>query len=560
MGLPRRQRGLTRVLARLRVHQYALIDEVELELGPGLNVLTGETGAGKSILVDSMALLLGARARTDAIREGADRSTIEGLFESGGEERVVRREIVRDGSNRCWLDGGLATATMLREEGERWVDLHGQHEDRVLVRGAVQRDLLDAFAGAGGLADRVGRAATDLEAVEREIAVGEAESAEHLAQAEYLRSQVAEIEAAKITPGEEEALGIEATRLRNSAERANLAEEAHRALEEDEPSVTGALAALERRLGRLAELDPELAEFPERITAARHEIEDMARDLGRYARAVEHDPARLARIEARRDLLAALVRKHGPTLAEVIERGRAMALQGRALDARAARSAEAGGERTRLVKDLAERAALLADAREAAADRLEAAVQGRLGELGMNGSFRVALTRRPDPAGIEWDGERYAWTRGGLEQVAFLIAPNAGEPPRPLSQIASGGELSRVLLALKAALAEADATPTLIFDEIDAGIGGAVAHRVARQLAAVSARRQVIVVTHLAQIAALAERHLVVEKVPRRGRTVITVRAVGGADRVRELSRLLGGDPEREVSLRHARELLGKRA
>jgi DNA repair protein RecN (Recombination protein N) len=319
---------------------------------------------------------------------------------------------------------------------------------------------------------------------------------------------------------------------------------------------------LQRKLDRLVELDPATAGLAERLASTRYEIVDMARELSGYADAVDHDPARLAAAEERRELLFRLKRKHGAgTVAELIERGGAMAVELAELDRSSARRAEVGAEREARRAELAEAAAELSDARETGADRLEKAVRERLSALGMGeGRLIVSLGRRPDPGGVEWAGERYAWSRAGLEEVSFRIAPNPGEAARPLAQIASGGELSRVLLAIKSALAEVDRVPTLVFDEIDAGIGGVVAHHVARQLRSVARHHQVVVVTHLAQIAAAADRHLLVEKSPLEGRTVTTVRAVAGEERVREVSRLLGGDPEREVSRHHAEELLAGRS
>ncbi|MDX1661955.1 MAG: DNA repair protein RecN, partial [Gemmatimonadota bacterium] len=286
----------------------------------------------------------------------------------------------------------------------------------------------------------------------------------------------------------------------------------------------------------------------------------LARELLGYAESVEHDPARLAGLEERRDLLFRLERKHGGTIPDVIERGEAMREELEALEARSERAAGLDREVDVLREDLTEAATALSDARETAADRLEDAVRDRLSALGMGeGTFRVALSRRPDEGGIEWDGARWAFSRAGLEEVEFRIAPNRGESPRPLSQIASGGELSRTLLAIEAALAQAGRTPTLVFDEIDAGIGGVVAHRVAQQLEVVARHHQVVVVTHLAQIAAVADRHVVVEKSMRSGRTVTSARRVEGDERVHEVSRLLGGDPERDVSRTHAEELIGSR-
>jgi DNA repair protein RecN (Recombination protein N) len=530
------------MLTRLRISQYALIDDVEVPFGAGLNVLTGETGAGKSILIEGLGLLLGGRASSIAIREGSDRATIEGLFAAGGEETLVRRDLFRDRSSRCAIDGELATARMLQERIGGWIVIHGQHEDVALLKRAVQRDLLDAFAGARETAARMAELAGRLAALDREreeLARAEAERGEQMA---YLRSQVEEIATAGIEPGEEERLEAEASRLSHAAERQRLAGELHHALHGADDAVASALAGLHRAAERLAEIDPVAASWVERLGAARYDLEELAREAAAYADRVEHDPARLAGIEERRDVLYRLARKHGPTLADVQARGLAMSDELARLEAAAARGATLGTERTAVAEALAAAAGALAEAREEAAARLAAAVEDRLRALGMGeGLFRVDLARRPDPQGVPWRGERWSWTRGGMEEVHFMIAPNTGEAPRPLSQIASGGELSRTLLALEAALAETDSTPTLVFDEIDAGIGGAVARRVAKELAAVARHHQVV-------------------KRKRRGRTVTLVREVEGEERVREVSRLLGGDPDREVSRAHAESLLaGKR-
>jgi DNA repair protein RecN (Recombination protein N) len=549
------------MLRRLRIEEYALIDAAELDLGPGLNVLTGETGAGKSILVDSLSLLLGSRASGHAIRQGAERAVVEGLFEIDGEETLVRREIHRDRTNRCYLDGAMATARMLQERTERWVELHGQHEDQLLVRPSAQRALLDAFAGASEVAGSVAELAAALEGLEVEALELAREESARASRSEYLISQIDEIEKAALVPGEELGLDAQARLLAHAEERMRLAGEANEALDGAEDSLTSTLSAIGRRLERMAELDPPAGALAERLESARHELADVARELFRYVSAIDHDPARLAAIEERRELLFRLGRKHGTvTVAELVERGAEMAAELADLERSTAREAALEAERATLRAELAEAAGELADAREAGADRLEAAVRERLSALGMGeGRLAVELARRPDARGVEWSGERYACSRAGLEDVAFRIAPNPGEAARPLSQIASGGELSRVLLAIKSALAAVDGVPTLVFDEIDAGIGGVVAHHVAEQLRLVSAHHQVVVVTHLAQIAAAADRHLLVEKSAAGGRTVTTVRAVDGEERVREISRLLGGDPERDVSRHHAAELLAGR-
>jgi DNA repair protein RecN (Recombination protein N) len=548
------------VLTRLRISQYALIDDVEVALGAGLNVLTGETGAGKSILIEGLELLLGGRATTAAIREGSERATIEGLFVVGGEETLVRRDIFRDRSSRASIDGELATAKMIRERIGAWVEIHGQHEDTLLLKRSAQREMLDAFAGARELADRVDELSSRLTALDHEreqLAAAETERAERL---QYLRSQVEELAAARIEPEEEERLAAEGSRLAHAAERRRLASELHETLAGDDGS-SGVLAGLQRAADRLAEIDPDTSEWRERLAAARYEIEELGREALRYADQVEDDPSRLTALEERRHLLFRLKRKHGATLAEVVERGNAMAEELASLEVASERGAFLHAERAQVLANLAVAAGELAEAREAAVERLVPVVEVRLRALGMaEGSFGIELERRADPEGIPWRGSRWASGRGGIDEVRFLIAPNSGESPRPLSQIASGGELSRALLALEAALAAADRTPTLVFDEIDAGIGGAVAHRVATELASVARHHQVVVVTHLAQIAAVADRHIVVEKHRTRGRSVTVTREVGGEERVREISRLLGGDPERDVSRAHAEALLAGKA
>lgn len=548
------------MLTRLRISQYALIDDVEVAFGPGLNVLTGETGAGKSILVEGLALLLGGRASSTAIRAGADEATIEGLLVIGGEEVLVRRDVYRDRPSRSAIDGELATAKMLRQRVGGWVEIHGQRDDVLLLQRPVQRELLDAFAGAGERAERVAELAARLAALDRDREALRAAGREREERAGYLRSQIDELAAARLDPDEEEQLGEEALRLEHAAERERIAAEIHQALEGDDPALVSTLAVLERRAHRLAEIDLRVTPWCERLAAARYDLEELAREALSYTGVVENDPRRLAQIEERRDLIFHLKRKHGASIAQVLERGEEMAAELARLEADSVRGDRLEAERAVSLVELVEAAGALADARQDAADRLGPAVAQRLRALGMgDGRFEVGIARRPDPDGLPWRGEKWAWTRAGLEEVRFLIAPNAGEEPRPLSEIASGGELSRALLALEAALAEADATPTLVFDEIDAGIGGAVAHRVAAELAAVAAHHQVIVVTHLAQIAAVADRHLVVEKRRGRGRTVTTVREVAGEDRVAEVSRLLGGDPDRDVSRAHAEALLAIR-
>jgi DNA repair protein RecN (Recombination protein N) len=548
------------MLKRLRVTGFALIDEAEVEFGDGLNVLSGETGAGKSLLVDSLALLLGSRASVETIRPGCDQATIEGLFIDGGGETLVRRDIRRDKTSRCSVNGELVTLRMLSDRAASWGALHGQHEDILLLRPAHQRALLDAFAGADELAARTATAADRLAALESERRETEKRREDERQRLEFLKHELQEIEAARIDPSEEESLADEARRLTRSIDRARLAADLRVALDGDPPAVSGTLGAAQRAIDDLAGLDARTDGLADRLRDARYELDDVALELSRYAETIEHDPERLAEVEARRQVLFDLKRKHGGDLSGVLEKRQRMVEEIASIEARLGRYAELGVELEQARSELATTVCELADVRESATKRLEGAIRERLVDLGIgDGTFRVAIDRRPQAAGIRWGDECYAWTRGGLEDVQLLIAPNEGEGLRPLAKIASGGELSRILLAIKAAIASADRTPMLIFDEIDAGIGGAVGHRVAGQLAAVAHHHQVIVVTHLAQIAAAAHRHLVIDKWAVDGRTVSRVRAVESEERVLEVSRLLGGDPERQVSREHAQELLGGR-
>lgn len=546
------------MLSRLRVTGFALIDEAEVEFGAGLNVLTGETGAGKSLLVDSLALLLGARASVETIRPGRDEATIEGLFIDGDDETLVRRDIRRDKTSRCSVNGELVTLRMLRDRAAGWAALHGQHEDVLLLRSARQRALLDAFAGAEELAGQTAAAAERLTALELEQRQAAERREDERRRLDLLNHDLQEIAAARIDPAEEEALAEEARRLTHSIDRARLAAELGAVLDGDSPALLGTLIAAQRTIDELAGLDVRVRDLASRLTEARYELDDIALEISRYADTVEHDPARLAEVDARRHLLFDLKRKHGAGLSEVLDKRDRMIEEVAAIEARLERSAELDVDVDQARSELATVVCDLADVREAAVERLESAVRERLADLGIgNGAFRVRIERRPDGSGIRWGDGRYAWTRGGLEEVELLIAPNEGEGLRPLAKIASGGELSRILLAIKAAIASADRTPALIFDEIDAGIGGAVGHRVANQLVTVARHHQVIVVTHLAQIAAAADRHLVIDKGAVDGRTVSRVRSVESEERVLEVSRLLSGDPERRVSREHAQELLG---
>ncbi len=550
------------MLLELRIQDYAIIERLALRLEPGLNVLTGETGAGKSIVVGALSLLLGERASAETVRAGAGKAVVEGVFDAGkvgavgqlletqGLELedgllILRREVAAEGRSRAWVNGSSVTAGFLGELGRLLVDLHGQHESQTLLRVEEQRTILDAYGGSAPLAQRTREAHARLLAARGALAELDEKRREVAQRADFLRYQVEEIEKARLQPGEEEKLEEEAHRLDHAEELARLSGRLHGTLYADEASVTSSLAELRRVLDHLVRIDGTQADATELLESALIALEELGRRMGDYAAGIEADPARLDAIRRRQDLLFRLKAKYGETVEQVLEVGRRARreldlLDGAGLERKALEKAEADANGA-----LADVAAELSAARKKAAKRLEKEVNAVLPELGLGGSFHVALEPLAEP-GAE-----------GAESVEFVVALNVGFDAKPLARVASGGELSRIMLALKTILARLDRVPTLVFDEVDVGIGGRVALQVGDRLRRVAEHHQVFVITHLPQIASRAEHQLLVEKVEREGTTLTRVAEVRGDERVRELARMLGGDPESARSLEHARELLG---
>ena len=550
------------MLIELGIRNYAVIDDLTLKLGPGLNALTGETGAGKSIVVGALSLLLGERASSEVVRAGSDRAVIEGVFdvrerpallerldalgiEAEDGLLILKREVQAEGRNRAWVNGSPATATVVGELGGALVDLHGQHEHQTLLRSEEQRGILDAFAGAEEVAAEVAGLHARLRELREEREAREARHRELEARADFLRFQLGEIEDAALEEGEEEALREEGDRLEHAQELARGADRAHEALYAGEDAVGDRIAAVRELLARLARFDGSLEAQKELLDEAYHQVVEVGRSLGDYASAVEHDPRRLERIRERQDLVFRLKRKYGPELEDVLETGRRVREELAELEGAERDLSELDDEIGRVRGRLEKTAAELSEARIGASARLQDAVETLLPELGMQGGvFRVRLDPREEPG------------RGGAESVTFLVSLNPGFEPRPLSKVASGGELSRVMLALKSILARVDRVPTLVFDEVDAGIGGVVATGVAAKLAEVARDHQVFVITHLPQLASRARGHLRVEKAERDGLAATTVVDLEGEERVLEIARMLGGDPDSTRSREHARELL----
>lgn len=548
------------MLAELRVRDLAVIADVTLPLQPGLNVLTGETGAGKSMLVDALALLLGERASADVVRPGAHKTVIEGAFEFtptvsdrlspsltalGVEVEegrlVLKREISGEGRSRAWINGSPATVGVLAQLGGLLVDLHGQHETQSLLKSDAQRDILDAYADAA--VERV--AARDAHERLRELERRETALAEQREEvrrkADYLRHVVQEIERAAPRVGEDATLETEAKRLAHADELGRLARQLEQALD------TAGLARAAKLIASLERLDPSVASWRELLDSAFANLGELAQATRDYAGSIEADPGRLAQVEQRRDVLFRLTQKYGPALPDVLATRDRSAKELELLDTADLDLRQIGAQRETAAADLARAAAALSGKRKHGAARLAAAVNELLPALGMpGGRFEANLSPLPSPGG------------NGAEGVTFEVRLNVGLESRPLAKVASGGELSRLMLALKVVLAEHDAVPTLVFDEVDQGIGGEVGGRVGEALAAVArgtGGRQALVITHLPHIAAHADHHLVVAKGAKSGVATSDVQVVAGEARIRELARMLG-DPDMSTAVRHAAQLL----
>jgi len=553
------------MLIELRIRNFAIIESLSLPLAPGLNVLSGETGAGKSIIVGALGLLLGERASADLIRTGQDKATVEGVFDvrdrpelrgrldAHGIEMddglVVLKREVSAGRTRAWVNGAAVTAGVLADVGRLLVNLHGQHEAQSLLDPESQRAILDAFGSAAPDAAAVREGFAALTAARREISDLEQRAKAAQRRSDYLRHVAREIDEARLVEGEDARLEEEANRLENADELRGTSEAALGAITAEEQGILAQLAALERSLHQLQRLDPTLGRLQESYDNAYYALDAVARDLERYREEVDLDPQRLEQMRRRRDLLFGLVKKYGPALSDVIQQGREARreldlIDSSDLDLRTLRERESAA-----AVALSRSAGGLTRKREAAASRLAHAVDEVLPDLGMpDGHLDVSLVPRAD-IGVD-----------GAEDVEFRVSLNVGHEARPLARVASGGELSRVMLALKTILARLDHVPTLVFDEVDAGIGGRVGLQVGDTMRRVAASHQVFAITHLPQIAARAHHHIRVSKDAAGGVTTAGVTVVDGEARVAELARMLGGDPESELSRAHASELLDSAA
>ena len=532
-------------LLELSVQGLALIERLRLELEPGLNVLTGETGAGKSLLIDALGLALGARADTALVRHGADVARVEALFDRVPEPLIAVREISASGRSTARLDDAAVTAARLGETVGPLVEIHGQHEQSRLLDERWQRELLDAFAGHTGLRAEMERTVERWRENRAELAELAVEPREVERRLELLRHEVEEIGGARLRVGEAMELRARIELARHGEAIARGAAAIRAALDGEGSGARDALAGGVREARSLARVDSRFEIVADRLAGLEAELQDAAGDVRRLADGVDHDAAAILAAEERLSQIYSLERRYGEGEAAVIAHGERAAAEIERLEGLAGERHRREADDARLLAAAAFAASELSTSRREAAARLSVPADAALRALGFRaGAFSVDVGRRAadaDEAAIELDGDAVAFDASGADEVVFRFAPNPGEPGRPLARIASGGELSRVALAIKQVLAAADETPTLVFDEVDAGIGGRTADPVGRSLWALARDHQVLVVTHLAQIAAHADAHFRITKRVRDGRTITEVERLDREGRIVELAAMLGG-------------------
>jgi DNA repair protein RecN (Recombination protein N) len=540
------------MLRSLAITNLAVIESVAVDFEHAFNVLTGETGAGKSMLVGAVGLLLGGRASADLVRTGEDLATIEAVFDrTDGSRLTVRREVSAQGRSRAFVDGQLTTSTALRPLISQFVELHGQHEHQLLLDPSTHLPLVDDWAGLNTQADAVRERWNTLQAAEAALERAAMDAGERAARLELVEFHLAELGKAKLVAGEDETLAQTRDVLRHAGRLTTLCSEAYGLLYEADGAVLSTLGQVWKRVGELAAIDPVFTPYVGARDEVKAQLEDLALTLRDYEQRLDASPERLQEAEDRLALIERLKRKHGPTLAEVIAKTAALEAERAALDAGPAGrdAAAAGVESAR--RSFLEAARELSTARRAAAPRFASAMERELGELAMAGTrFELRLETEEAPA---------AWHAGGVDRGEFFLAPNLGEAPRPLARIASGGELSRVMLAFKMLGAGSQPRRTMVFDEVDAGIGGRTAAVVGEKLRRLGQATQVLCITHLPPIAAQAATHFAIAKRVRGPRTVTTVTRLESAARESEIARMMGGEgtPTAEV-LAGARALLAQ--
>jgi DNA repair protein RecN (Recombination protein N) len=554
------------VLLELRVENYAVIDSLAVEFAPGLNLLTGETGAGKSILIDALSLLLGDKASTDMIRHGAEKAVVSGVFEADekrlrplleengiepeGNHVIVKREIAAGGKGRVFVNNQPATVALLRALAPALASIHAQNETILAFDEAARLGLLDTYAG-HDLSDLAVKHTAWAEVRER-LAQMDRDEQDRLRMADLWSFQKKEIEAAKLHPGEDQKLETEKRVLANSEKLFGAATAAYQVLYEDDASALTQISAARKQLEELARFDEKFLETLASLESAKAAIEDVSATARDYADGIDASPERLAEVEDRLALLDRLKRKYGKTVDEVIAYGEEVARKLNELENREDLVRDLKKQLTAAAATYLAAAQAVSKRRYSAARELQKLVETEINQLAMKAQFRIEVSGSDEPAN---------WSASGFDGVTYLISPNPGEPLKPVEQIASGGELSRVMLALKATIeagkkSKGGTQRTLVFDEIDTGIGGRAAEAVGKKLKSLARANQVLCITHLPQIASFADHHYLIEKRETAGRTKTLVRVLTAAEQTEEIARMLSGEKLTETSRQHAEQLL----
>ena len=574
------------MLTELSIKNFAIIDNLKISLKPGLNILTGETGAGKSIIIDALNLALGERSSSELIRSGEKAASVESVFEisknqkikellndigikiEAGDDLIIKREITETGKSQVYINGERFNVSALSKIGEHLVDIHGQHDHQLLLRRENQLEVVDDYGSLLPLRDEVSSRFLKLQKIDEEISELKKSYGEKAQKQDLLLFQIQEISTANIKPGEDEESKREKEILKNSLLLTQTVHKACEVIYDSDNSVYSLLSSILPELSRISSIDEKLSPFSKKLGEILTEAKELTSDLRSYADGIDSDPKRLEEISERIDFLNRLKKKYNADLEEILKLKDYKEEELNKLDNSEQEIQKLEASINKLKSELEQLSLDLSQKRKAVAAEIEKKVEKKMKGLKMERArfrinFREGLKdngNNPSTSPFNKGGpggfSEYKFTPKGIDDIEFLISPNSGEELKPLSKIASGGELSRIMLAIKSILAEADRVPVLVFDEIDSGIGGEVAKVVGERLKAVSTARQVLCITHLPQIAGFADAHFKVSKNVIDGRTVAKVEELDSSGRVEEIAKMLGGEKVTEISRRHAREML----
>ena len=562
------------MLLDLRIKNFVIIDSLTVNFTRGLNILSGETGAGKSILIDAISGVLGEKLSTDMIRTGFDRASLEASFDISGmdelarildeagidsddDQLVLRREIFANGKGRCFANAMQIPVAKLKEISENLIDIHGQNEHQTIINIAKHRELLDSFGGLTGDVAKVREVHEKLYSIRNRISSFEIDEREKARRIEFNTFSIKEIEAAALRPGEEEELRGESNLLAN-------AEKIFKEVNESADLITGEAGVIrnlkkaEANLSKISDIDPDIASMLDKIREALYSLEDSSSELRDYRNSIDFSPERINQVEERLNLIQGLKKKYGDSIQDILLYAEKARTELDTINSSDEEMEQLRIEEKKTVKEAKELALALSEKRKTAAVKLEELVIKELKDLGMGGTvFRISIKRETSPDGdIESENNKYILYPHGIDRIEFLLSANEGEDLRQLRKVASGGEMSRIMLALKNVIQSADIVETLIFDEVDTGISGKTAEIVGKKLKNLSKDRQVLLITHLPQIAAMSDTHFLVQKGKSEGRVTTLVKSLSDKEKVREVARMLAGEEITDLSLKHAEEMI----